>query len=208
MRFLVLTVLVTLSSGCEPASKFVQCPPDTYADGMGPPFGKRVVCLSRVELSEAERPQRHGPELRWFGGGTMRSKQTYVRDELSGRSQTWFSNGKPSKDGAYEDDLRVGLWTEWAYEGHLRSKSTYRAGRLHGVRSFFYPGGQLKSEHSYYEGVLHGPAKAFHSNGALKYSGRYGHNVRQGWWRTENPEGMEIESAYFVDGKVSAAPTR
>jgi antitoxin component YwqK of YwqJK toxin-antitoxin module len=209
-RVSTLCSVAMLMVACAPAESFVDCPKGSYADGYGPPLGKRIVCLSGQDRSAGARPYRHGPEVRWFAGGAMRSKQTFVHDELVGTAETWFSNGKLSKQGDYAADVRDGLWTEWAYGGHLRSKTAYRAGKIHGIRQFFYPDGKVKSEHIYHDGVLHGAAKAYHANGALKYEGDYRHNVRHGVWRSLTPEGYVVDELYFRDGRPapSSAPQK
>jgi len=193
--------------GCQGSNETVVCPPSTELDGQGPPIGRRVVCVDRSKTTGTRRAFRQGPEVRWFAGGALRSKQTFVDDQLQGESVSWFANGKMSKKGHYQKGHKTGVWSEWGTDGALQSETTYSQGLMDGPRRFFYADGQLKSEHHYRIGIIHGPAKGFYPDGALQYSGRYGDNVRQGVWLRYDQRGDLLKAERFVDGKPKLRST-
>ena len=198
LRIVIITVWATML-GCNGPTAELVCPKGASVQGIAPPFGKRLVCV-RVDASIPSGLSRHGPEVRWFSNGQVRSKQSFRMNKLEGLSQTWFPKGSRSFQGEYVNDKREGLWQEYSRDNILRSKTNYRDGTIHGERLFYYPSGQVKSSHTYQFGILDGPAKGFHPNGRRAFVGQYGKNVPQGEWTRFGAKGKSVTRALFVDG--------
>lgn len=205
---MTMTVLLGTSLlSCAPSPIAVECPEGSVLEGNGPPLGRRIVCVNKNKQSGERRAYRHGPEIRWFAGGAMRSRQTYMDDRLHGQATTWFANGKKSKLGHYVNGVRHGVWTEFDRNGVLQSETTFKDGLMDGPRRFYYATGPIKSEHRYQIGVIHGRAKGLYPDGTLRYRGRYGDNVRQGVWHHFEPSGQLTNTVYYVDGRETMAPS-
>jgi antitoxin component YwqK of YwqJK toxin-antitoxin module len=203
---IMIVMFGTALQSCTSTAIVVECPEGSVTEGNGPPLGRRIACVNKQKRSGERRAYRQGPEIRWFAGGALRSRQTYVHDKLEGEAKTWFANGQKSKSGHYVDGRRHGVWTEYDRDGILQSETTFKDGLMNGPRRFYYPTGPLKSEHRYQIGIIHGGAKGVYPDGTLRFRGRYGDNVRQGVWHLFERSGELTKATYYVDGKETTPP--
>jgi antitoxin component YwqK of YwqJK toxin-antitoxin module len=72
--------------------------------------------------------KREGEWTRYYPGGFILLKSTFVNGVLDGKFESWFEDGKIECSGQYKNDARDGLWFIYNADGTVRYKLEYTNG--------------------------------------------------------------------------------
>lgn len=111
-------------------------PEGTTRRGTPPPAGRQV-------WHEDSRGRRHGPALRWYPSGQLRTQVSYREGLRHGPYRAWHPDGTLAVEGGYDHDREHGLWQSYDEQGSLQVSLPCQRGATEGLCQSFYPGGAL-----------------------------------------------------------------
>ena len=134
-------------------------PPGARPRGLAPPVGVE-------RWFEDEAGFRHGPAVRWYPDGALRTVTTYRHGVRHGAYRSWFPDGSPEVEGAFDEDVPDGRWRRWHEAGAVAMEITLVAGRAAGEARSWYPEGALARRWVLVDGWAEGTAETFLPDGA------------------------------------------
>ena len=159
----------------------------------------------------------HGESLSWHHNGQPASRHEFVVGRRVGVWIDWYDNGQAAEQVEYRDGLLVGLYESWYPDGQLKQRVEYARGKKHGKANRWYANGRLRQQGFHEGGRPTGSWMSWHENGERRVTGQYYEGERDGTWlaldeqgrpwaRAEFEQGVLVQGARWLDGKLLACP--
>lgn len=116
-----------------------EAPDGATQRGRLPPEGRQI-------WHEDARGRRHGPAVRWYPDGQIRSLVEYDGGQRHGRYRAWHPDGTLAVEGGYARDREHGLWQSYDAQGSPQVRLPCESGASEGACQSFYPGGAVARE--------------------------------------------------------------
>ncbi len=137
---------------------------------------------------------RHGREIEWYRGGTVRHERFFERGEPAGLWRSWYPDGAPHSAVPCDPSLlRTATW--WHANGRVSSEGPSVAGSKQGPWTHWHPNGAVAETGSYAGGLRQGEWMLWYEDGSVRARGSYRNDVRIGSWQWWTPEGVLVESS-------------
>jgi antitoxin component YwqK of YwqJK toxin-antitoxin module len=158
-----------------------------------------------------ERDLPHGTALVWWKPNVIRSRFHFEHGKKHGAHEWFYENGRSERTVSFSNDLMDGEWKAWYPDGSLHSVQRFHDNLPVGEHVDYAQktsSSELDEDrivhirHFDEQGRLHGEQKEFYSGGKLKSMIAYDRGVVCGAKCLWNEDGLILEEAHYVDGKM------
>jgi antitoxin component YwqK of YwqJK toxin-antitoxin module len=169
---------------------------NTYKEGVF--VGEQIYDSLGNVLFESKIKPGLQPYTTYYPNGNIKTKGTYLNDDLHDTLWRYYPDGKVWSVFYYENGKAEGKALVYDHLGNLLEEKNFANGNLNGTFTAYYNNGKISEIKQYMDGNEYGETQSFYSNGAKEFLVNIENGLNEGWgtWFDEN--GNEMHKTFYL----------